>query len=107
MRLRELRFGVLMREIPLITILGMAAVTYATRASGLLFGRRFPRWFDEVLEDLPGAILMSLIAPAIIVAGVKGVFAAIATLVVALVLKGNIVVPILTGILVITVLRHL
>ena len=50
---------------------------------------------------------MSLIAPAIIVAGVKGVFAAIATLVVALALKGNIVVPILTGILVMTVLRHL
>jgi uncharacterized membrane protein len=98
-----------MREIPVITILGMAAVTYATRASGLLLGRtlHIPRWFDDFLEPLPGAILISLIAPAILTAGTKGVIAAAATLVAALVLRGNVVIPMLVGILVITGLRHL
>lgn len=98
-----------MREIPLLTILGMAAVTYLTRASGLVLGRtvRIPRWFDDLLEALPGAILISLIAPAIIAAGLKGVLAAAATLIAALLFRGNLVIPILVGILTITGLRHL
>ena|SRR5436309_4605543 len=98
-----------MRDIPLITILGMAAVTYATRASGLVLGRTLhnPAWFDDLLEAVPGAILISLIAPAIITAGIKGVIAAAATVAVALVLRGNVVIPMLAGILVITGLRHL
>jgi uncharacterized membrane protein len=98
-----------MRELPVITILGMAAVTYATRASGLVLGRtvRIPHWFDELLEALPGAILVSLIAPDIIAAGVKGVIAAAATLTAALLLKGNIVIPMVVGILVIDALRLL
>jgi uncharacterized membrane protein len=98
-----------MGEIPLITILGMAAVTYVTRASGLLLGRTFriPQWFDDLLEPLPGAILISLIAPAIITAGLQGVVAAAATLVAALLLRGNIIVPMLIGILVLIGLRHL
>jgi uncharacterized membrane protein len=98
-----------MREIPVLTILGMAVVTYVTRASGLLLGRtvRIPHWFDDLLEALPGAILVSLIAPAIIAAGLKGVIAAAATVLAALLMRGNIVVPMLIGILVITGLRHL
>jgi uncharacterized membrane protein len=98
-----------MSRAPVITILGMAAVTYATRASALLLGRtrRIPHWFDDLLETLPGAILISLIAPAIIVSGVKGVIAAAATLIAALLLRGNIVIPMLIGILVIAGLSHL
>lgn len=93
----------------MITILGMAAVTYATRASGLVLGRtlRIPGWFDDLLEPLPGAILISLITPAIIASGLKGVIAAAATLIAALLLRGNIIIPMLVGILVITGLRHL
>jgi len=47
------------------TILGMALITYATRAGGLwLMGRvqptpRLERW----LRSLPGAILVALVAP--------------------------------------------
>jgi uncharacterized membrane protein len=98
-----------MREIPLITILGMAAVTYATRASGLVLGRtvRIPQWLDDLLEAIPGAILISLIAPAIITAGLRGVIAAAVTLIAALLLKGNIVIPMLIGILVIAGLSHI
>lgn len=98
-----------MREIPVLTILGMAVVTYVTRASGLLLGRtgRIPHWFDDLLEALPGAILISLIAPAIIAAGLRGVIAAAATLLAALLMRGNIAVPMLIGILVIAGLRHL
>jgi uncharacterized membrane protein len=102
-------FGRPMSEISIITILGMAAVTYATRASGLVLGRtlRIPGWLDEMLEAIPGAILISLIAPAIIAAGIKGLIAAAVTLVAALLLRGNIVVPMLVGILVIAGLSHL
>jgi len=98
-----------MREIPVLTILGMALVTYVTRASGLLLGRtvQIPQWFDNLLEALPGAILISLIAPTVIAAGLRGVIAAAATLIAALLLRGNIVIPMLIGILVITALRHL
>jgi uncharacterized membrane protein len=98
-----------MREIAVLTILGMGLVTYATRASGLVLGRNLhmPDWFDDLIEALPGAILVSLIAPAIIAAGVKGLIAAAATVATALLLKGNIIIPMLLGILVITGLRHL
>jgi uncharacterized membrane protein len=98
-----------MREIPVLTILGMALVTYVTRASGLLLGRTFqiPHWLDDLLEALPGAILISLIAPAIISAGTKGLIAAAATLIAALLFRGNIVIPMLIGILVMTGLSHL
>ena len=98
-----------MRELPVVTILGMALVTYVTRASVLLLGRtvQIPHWLDQVLEALPGAILVSLIAPAIIAAGLKGLIAAAATLIVALMLRGNIVIPMLIGILVTTGLSHL
>jgi branched chain amino acid efflux pump len=97
-----------MGENTVITILGMAAVTYATRASGLVLGRtvRIPHWFDDLLEALPGAILISLIAPAIIASGVKGVIAAAATLIAALLFRGNIVIPMLVGIFVIAGLSH-
>ena len=98
-----------MRETPVLTILGMALVTYLTRASGLLLAKTFqiPHWLDDLLEALPGAILISLVAPAIIAAGTKGLIAAAATLIAALLFRGNIVIPMLTGILVITGLSHL
>ncbi len=65
----------------LVTILGMATVTYAIRAGGLLLANRLPesgfvaRWMRHV----PGAVLASLIAPAILKGGPAEAIAASAT----------------------------
>lgn len=52
----------------LITILAMAAVTFAIRASGLLLANRLPRtgFVAAWLKHIPGAVLAALIAPAIV-----------------------------------------
>ena len=89
------------------TIAGMAAVTYATRASGLWLGDRLrvnPR-LDAILAALPGAILVSLVAPAVSRAGLRGLIAAVATALVAIRLKGNIIVPMFAGVVVLLSLR--
>lgn len=50
-------------------ILGMAAVTYATRATLLLAGGRvpLPARLEQALRYLPVAILTAIIAPALLV----------------------------------------
>jgi len=55
----------------LVAILGMAVVTYATRASGLWLMTRMPSSprFERWLRAVPGAILAALIAPAIVDGG--------------------------------------
>jgi uncharacterized membrane protein len=96
-----------MSDAALATIVGMAAVTYATRASGLWLGNRLrisPR-LDALFAALPGAILVSLVAPAVFKAGVRGMVAAAATAFVALRLRGNIVVPMVVGVVVLWALR--
>jgi uncharacterized membrane protein len=94
-------------DIVLVTILGMAAVTYATRASGLYLGRRFriPPWLDTVLTALPGAIVVSLVAPEVVSAGVPGVAGAVVAATVAALLRDNIVVPMAAGVAVDVALR--
>jgi uncharacterized membrane protein len=90
-----------------LVIVGMGAVTYLTRVSGLWLGNRVkphPR-FDAVLAALPGAILVSLIAPGVVAAGIPGVVAAAVTVLVALRWRGNIVIPMLLGVLVVWALR--
>jgi uncharacterized membrane protein len=65
----------------LITILGMALVTYGTRVGGLwLMSRvtlsgRVERW----LANLPGAVMMSIIAPALVSGGARAILAGIVT----------------------------
>jgi len=51
----------------LITILGMAAVTFAIRAGGLLLANRLPTtgFIASWMKHVPGAVLASLIAPAL------------------------------------------
>jgi uncharacterized membrane protein len=96
-----------MSEAAVATIAGMAVATYSTRACGLWLGNRLritPR-LDAFLAALPGAILISLVAPAVFRAGVRGAFAAAATAVVALRLKGNIIVPTVVGLVVLWALR--
>ncbi len=65
----------------LIAILGMAAATFAIRAGGLLLANRLPTtgFVANWLKHVPGAVLASLIAPAILAGGVAEAIAAAAT----------------------------
>lgn len=68
-----------------LTILGMAVVTYATRIGGLwlmshvTLSKRFMRG----LEHVPGAVVVAIIVPDLIKAGVPGIFASLITALVA------------------------
>jgi uncharacterized membrane protein len=66
----------------LAAILGMAAVTYALRLSGLLLADRLPRGgrWARALESLSGTVLMAIVAPAVTGLGWVGLLAAGATL---------------------------
>ena len=52
----------------LIAILGMALVTFAIKAGGLLLANRLPRdgFAAAWLKHIPGAVLASLVAPALV-----------------------------------------
>ena len=65
----------------LLAILGMAAVTYAIRAGGLLLANRLPStgFVSAWLRHLPGAVLAALIAPVILRGGPAEAIAAVAT----------------------------
>jgi uncharacterized membrane protein len=64
----------------LITILGMAAITYAIRAGGLLLASRLPEtgFVASWMKHVPGAVLASLVAPAILKGGPAEAIAAAA-----------------------------
>jgi uncharacterized membrane protein len=55
----------------LITILGMALVTFAIRATGYLVANRLPTtgFVAAWLRHIPGAVLASLVAPAVLSGG--------------------------------------
>ncbi len=68
-----------------LTILGMAAVTFLTRVGGLMFMRRVtlsPR-VQAWLQHLPGALLVSIVVPAVIARGSSGVAGIVVTILVA------------------------
>lgn len=69
----------------LLTIIGMAVMTYATRAGGLwLAGRvHLSKRARRGLDYIPGAVLMSIVAPAVMSSGIAGVCATAITLIVA------------------------
>lgn len=71
--------------VALLTILGMGAVTYMTRIGGFwLLGRITPtKRVEAWMRAIPGAVLVSLIAPALLAAGVVGFVAAAATVLIA------------------------
>ncbi len=92
----------------LIAIVLMALVTYACRAGGYwLMGRVTisPR-IEAGLAYLPGAVLISLVAPAMVEEGVPGVCAVTATAIV-MRLSNNLLLSMLTGIGTIWLLRQL
>ncbi|MCK9239351.1 AzlD domain-containing protein [Desulfocurvus sp.] len=66
----------------LAAILAMAAVTYATRAAGLfLVGRlRMGPRAEAFLSAIPGAVVVSLVAPAVLTQGPAEALAGLAAL---------------------------
>lgn len=89
-----------------LTILGMALVTYMTRAGGLWlmsFITPSPR-VEAWLSQIPGAVLISIIAPAIFLTSLAQTLAALATLLAAIYTK-NILVAMIVGVAAVWLLR--
>jgi len=86
----------------------MALTTYATRAGGIWLANRFDlseragAWLDQI----PGAILVSLVASAVLTGGPAEALAAIAVVVVAL-RTGSLPAAMVTGVGTLVVLRAL
>ncbi len=91
----------------LITILGMAVVTYATRIAGLWLMKRGPsQRMMSWLRHIPGAILISIVAPAVLNGSLADVLAALTTVLMAI-RTGNLVLTMLTGVSTVWILRFL
>lgn len=92
--------------ITLFAIVLMALTTYATRAGGLWLASRFDlseragAWLDQI----PGAILVSLVAPAVLTGGPAEALAALAVVVVA-VRTASLPAAMVTGVVAVVVLR--
>jgi uncharacterized membrane protein len=92
----------------MLTILGMALVTYATRASGLwLMGRVRPSpRVEKWLRHIPGTVLISIVAPIVAASGPAELLAVLATVVVG-VRTGNVLLTMLIGVGVVWAMRNL
>lgn len=90
----------------LITILGMALVTYATRAGGFwLMGIVTPSPRIEAwLRQIPGAVLVAIIAPTVLASSLAETLAALATVLVAIRTK-NVLIAMLVGVAAVWLLR--
>jgi uncharacterized membrane protein len=92
----------------LFAIILMALATYATRSGGLWLASRFDlserarAWLDQI----PGAILVSLVAPTILMGGPVEVFAAIVVVIVSL-RTGSLPAAMVTGVGTVLALRAL
>src|SRR5215212_5173302 len=90
----------------LLAIVLMARATYATRAGGLWLANRFElseragAWLDAI----PGAILVSLVAPTVLASGPAEALAAVAVVVVAL-RSGSLPLAMATGVVAVVLLR--
>jgi len=96
-----------MRGDTLAAILGMALVTYATRAGGLWLMSRVtpsPR-VDAWLRQIPGAVLVAIVAPAALASGPAGVLAVLATILIAA-RTGNVLLALGVGVGMVWALRH-
>jgi uncharacterized membrane protein len=92
----------------LIAIVLMALATYTTRAGGLWLASRFDlseragAWLDQI----PGAILVSLVAPTVLMGGPAEALAALAVVIVA-VRTSSLPAAMVTGVGTVLVLRAL
>lgn len=95
-------------SVPLLTICAMAAVTYLTRAAGLFVANRIritPRT-EAFLSAIPGAVLISIVAPAAFTQGPAEALAALGTLAVAAWTK-SLPLSMGVGIMLVWLLRHI
>ena len=92
----------------LLVILLMALATYATRIGGLWLANRFDlsERAGVWLEQIPGAILISLVAPIVLTGGLPETLAALAVVLVAH-RTGSLPAAMVTGVCVVLVLRNL
>lgn len=92
--------------LPLVTIVGMAVVTYATRAGGLwLMDRVTPsRRVSAWLRHIPGAVLVALIAPTVVSGGPAEALATGATVLAAW-RTGNLLLAMVVGVVCVWGLR--
>jgi uncharacterized membrane protein len=73
-----------------IAILGMALVTFVIKAGGLLLANRLPQhgFAAAWLKHIPGAVLASLVAPALVTGSAAEVIAAAVTTLVYVTTRG-------------------
>lgn len=92
----------------LLTILGMAGITFAIRAGGLLLADRLPRtgFVAAWMKHLPGAVLAALVAPAVAGGGPAEIIAALVTLG-AYLASRNLFVAMIGGVLAVVLARML
>lgn len=92
----------------ILTIVLMALATYATRAAGLWLASRLTlsERVEAWLNHIPGAILVSIVAPTVLAGGVADALAAGAVLIVAL-RTGSLPVAMVTGVGAVVLLRAL
>lgn len=92
----------------IITILLMAVATYATRAGGLWLASRLELSgrVEAWLDYIPGAILVSIVAPVVLASGLAEALAALAVVLVAS-RTGSLPVAMVTGVCALLVLRTL
>jgi branched chain amino acid efflux pump len=90
----------------LIAILGMALVTYVTRAGGFwLMGLVTPSPRIEAwLRQIPGAVMVAIVAPTIFASSLAETLAALATVLVAIRTK-NVLAAMVIGVAVVWLLR--
>lgn len=96
-----------MSQASMLAILGMAVGTYLTRAGGLFLMSRVkvtPR-LEAFLNAIPGAIIVSIVTPAVITSGPAEVLAGAATLGVAARTR-NLPLAIAAGVLCVWLLRQ-
>ena len=90
----------------LLAVVLMALATYATRAGGLWVANRFElseragTWLDAI----PGAILVSLVAPTVLTSGPAEALAAVAVVIVAS-RSGSLPLAMVTGVAAVVLLR--
>lgn len=91
-----------------LAILGMALVTIAIKAGGLLLADRLPRdgFAAAWLRHIPGAVLAALVAPALVTGSPAEMLAAIATAGI-FILTRNLFAAMATGVLTVYLVRLL
>ena len=96
-----------LRPDALVAILGMAIVTYIARAGGLWLSSRIAltKRMEAGLGNVPGAVLIAIVAPAVWSGGIAEKVAALTTAAVA-VRTRNLLLSMVIGVAVVLVIRH-